>query len=152
MEERRIERKRHALQQEGDKKKRSSVRKIGTYTVYSERLCWHKWSPDGQRSYCTHIYRRKKDMHPSSSSSSSSRLSPPLTQREALHLQQGFPLGYTPLQAVFLTLLSLFFIRSWPASFFFLHTPLNSKSSWNKCNKYQISYIRSLGAACNCQR
>lgn len=97
----------------------SSVRKIGTYAVYSERLCWHKWSPDGrahaQRSYCTHIYRRKKDMHPSSSSSS--RLSPPLTQREALHLQQGFPLGYTPLQAVFLTLLSLFFVRSGPAFF-----------------------------------
>lgn len=40
---------------------------------------------------------------------------PPLTQHNALHLQQGFPLGHTPLQAVFLTCLSHFFIHSWLA-------------------------------------
>lgn len=41
---------------------------------------------------------------------------PPLTQHNALHLQQGFPLGRTPLQALFLTRLSHFSIRSWPGS------------------------------------
>lgn len=93
----------------------SSVRKIGTNAAYSER---HKWSPDGRthaQTRIVHTYTEEKDMHPSSSLS---RLSPPLARCDALHLQQGFPLGYTPLQAVFLTLLSLFFILSWPAWFF----------------------------------
>lgn len=115
---------------EGDWNVHSLFRKKG--------LGWRKWSPDGgRRSYCTHIYRSKKHMHPPPPPSLNLLL-------HALHLQQRFPPGYTPLGTVFLTLLSHFlypvFLR-WPFFFFFSSTvsftvppELNGEPSRN--NKY----------------
>lgn len=143
-------------------KKKSSVRKIGTYTAYSEK---HSAGINGvqmdARAHAStvHTYTQAKKTHATPLLPLpllSSRHFPPLTQCDALHLQQGFPQGYTPLRAVFLTLLSHFFIHY---LFFFPSQPpssppfrIKAEPSWSKRDKYLISYIRSSRAARNRQR
>lgn len=86
-------------------------------------------------SYCTHIYRSKTHTHIHIPSSPRSL---PLTQCDALHLRHSFPLGNTPLQAVFLTLLSHFFIRS---QLVLLYPLLFSKTSRRGINTINIKLL-----------
>lgn len=88
-------------------------------------------------SYCTHIYRSKTHTHIHIHIPSSPR-SLPLTQCDALHLRHSFPLGNTPLQAVFLTLLSHFFIRS---QLVLLYPLLFSKTSLRGINTINIKLL-----------
>lgn len=95
---------------EGDWNVHSLFRKKG--------LGWRKWSPDGgRRSYCTHIYRSKKHMHPPH---------PPPSTSSSMH----FIYNNVFLQGIHLSALfsshfcHIFFIRfssAGPFFFFFFH-------------------------------
>lgn len=118
------ERERHALSQEGDKKKKkktsqtSWVRKIGTYTVYLERLGWHKWSPDG------HTRARARTVHTYTEERSTCTPPPgPPDSRLLSHDAMHFIYSTVFLRGIHLSKLFAshfchnFLIRSWPACF-----------------------------------